>query len=319
MGSACQAVFVSGLTDGGGGPITALATDETADNPAAVSTHVYYATNAVFQDNATGGNLKKLSVNPVKTNAIVVHGTTVYWSVPFVGAGTQTVSQATVDGAGSETNLGSLSTSGQVGGLVYDATDSLLVGACNKGTTIASFTCTTGGATACSFTWTINGVAGLDVATDGTSLFAPDSDNGAIEASTLNGQNAGNFPLGTAGSGTNLLRVFGTGATGHLFWSNSGAPSLWRASLTGTGSFSLSTKKQIVTPATAAGGIAVDAANIYWTEAATGSVMYAPSSGSGTTTSYITMGASAQPMLLVADKQFLYFTFGTLIYRVALP
>ncbi|MEO7112815.1 MAG: hypothetical protein ABI183_20395, partial [Polyangiaceae bacterium] len=87
----------------------------------------------------------------------------------------------------------------------------------------------------------------------------------------------------------------------------------------GIAGLALATKKQIATPANAAGAIALDAVNIYWTEAATGSVLYAPSSGSGTTTTYVTMGATATPMLLVADKQFLYFTHGTGIYRVALP
>jgi hypothetical protein len=311
--SICQPMFVSGNQDGGGAVIDALTTDQTDDNAAAVAVHVVYSQAGIFQDNAAGANRLELSTGSITSKSIVVHGSTVYWLAPTnPGGANQTIYQSTIGTAAAQTVAGTMQ-AGSLGAIVYDATDSLIVGSykTGSGTEFGAFKCAGGGA-ACASEVSFTGTLGKNVATDGASLFYADSDNDEMEVSALAGGSSTGYPL--AGSaGPTLVRVYGTGASGHLFWSNAGTPTLWRSSL------SVSAAKQIASPATAADAIAVDALNIYWTESATGTISYAPSSGSGSTTTYVTMGASADPMLMVADKQFLYFTWSTGVYRVALP
>jgi hypothetical protein len=306
--SACQAVLVSTTLDGGV-PITALATDEPTDNPAAASAHVYFSQNGVFQDNVTGGNLIKLSKTAVSSASIAVNASTVYWfGPPPAGVPGLPILRGTVGTAASETSEGSVT--GTPGALLYAGS---LVGSYTKGPNYGFLTCDSTPSCTESGEWSLAGVAGLNMATDGTTIFTADSDNGAIEGSTPSGTNSANHSLGAAGSGTNLLRVLGTGTTGRIYWSNSVNPSLWRAPL------DLSTPKQIATPDSAASGMDVDASNVYWAEPASGTIKYAPAAGSGTTTTYVTMSATTNPMLLVRDTTYLYFTHDASVYRVALP
>ncbi len=305
----CGPVLVTGTPDGGA-KITALSTDQPADNPKAQSTHIFWSVSGtgagVYQDNVAGGNVIMLSAN--QSNSLSVHNTDVYWMTQNFGGAPQPMFKGSVGQAMTQIAYGTFNAN-FLQDLVFDPASSNMYGSYKASTTtFGAFKCTGVPPATCSSMITYTGTVSGNVATDGTSLYVPDSDNNIIDKITLPGGSATQAALNQ--SSPTLVRVDGT----FLYWSNSGTKTLFRETLAG------GTPKQIASTTNPADGIAADAVNAYWTDGPTGIVSFAPIGGSGPTTQYVKMGgASSTPMLLVRDTKYLYFTYSSAIWRVALP
>jgi hypothetical protein len=162
--------------------------------------------------------------------------------------------------------------------------------------------------TACTSIASFAGKPGITIAQDGTNVYMAEQNSGIITTVVQSNGNTSQFALNQATP--NLVRVDGT----HLYWSNSGTKTLWRADLPGGAN-----KAQIASTANAAAGLAADAVNVYWTDSMLGTVNYAPNGGGGSPTPYVTLGASSMPMRLVRDNASLFWIHNNSIWRVALP
>ncbi len=308
----CQAVLMAGDPDGGD-TITSIATEQPADSPTVMAQHVFWSmtglSGGVFQDNVTGGNTVKLSTNGVTgLSTVVVNQGNVYWYVMNPGGPPQPLLKAQVGSAGSQAAFAT-ENGGVLQSMLYDPGSHYLYGNYQLNvTTLGAFKCgpDTGSPT-CSTVITYTGTTAGNVATDGTRMYFCDIDNGAIDWTTFT-NSSGTYIQGQATP--NALRVDGN----YVYWFNSGTKTVVRATINGP------TPKQLAAPSNAVDALAADAVNVYFTEHATGNLSYAPITGAGPTTPYVTnLGPSSTPMRLVRDTAFLYFSHNTGIYRVALP
>lgn len=307
----CKPALIADVGDGGAA-ITSLTTDQTDDNPQGLAQRVFWSATGtgggVFQDNVVGGDKVTLSTAPPTSRSnVVVSQSNVFWFSQNFGGAPQPVLKGQVNIAASQASVGTMNAS-FIQSILYDATTKNVVGSyAVNATQHGIFKCGPGGGVTCTSAITYSGQPGGNVATDGTGVYFCDPDNGLILRTALTGGSSSSYVTNQATP--NLLRVDGT----NLYWSNSGTKTIQRGGLGG------GTPKQLASAASAADGLAADAVNVYWTETATGKLSYAPITGAGPTTAYVTLGASTVPMRLVRDTGFLYFSHGTAIYRVALP
>lgn len=310
----CQPVIINTRATN----ITALATDQPADNPVSAAVHVFWATSGtgagVFQDNVTGGNVITLDSSfGGATNGIAVHGQSVYWQTYNPGNGSFTIVQGTIGVAATQSAAGTSNFSaGSLAGLLFDTVGSYVYGAYNTGagTGFGMYRCptATGSTPGCSSVGSFTGLSAKNIATDGvTYVFMADQNAGFIEQVGLGSSNESSIVLNQ--QTPTLLRVNGT----YLYWVNAGPMTISRCLTTG------STPAQVTSANHAPDGLAADSVYVYFTDSTDGTVSYAPIGGGGPITTYVTQAASATPMLLVRDAKFLYWNNGTSLYRVALP
>lgn len=305
----CQPALVANAIDAG--VITSVTTDQSDDNPASAAQHVFWSVTGVgggvFQDNTIGGNTITLSTSTaVALTNVVVNQTTAYWFIANFGGPQQPVLKAQVGSAGSQASLGTMN-GNAIQSILYEPTSQYVWGSyAANGTTHGAFKCAPGTGVVCTSVTTVTGQPGGDVATDGTHMYFCDPNNGIIEQVAFTGS-VSTFLNGQATP--NLLRVDGT----SLYWFNSGTKTVERTILPSA------TPKQLASTTSAANALAADSVNVYWTESASGTINFAPITGGGPNAAYVTMGATANPMHLVRDTRFLYFSHGSSIYRVALP
>lgn len=312
--SVCQPVLIAGDADGGA-IITSIATDQTDDNPKGLATHVFWSVTGtgggIFQANVTGSAPIQLSTSAgvARTN-VVVNQTDVYWFGQNFGGPPQPILKSKVDTSMSQASVGTMN-GAFIQSILFDPVAHNVLGSyAANGTNHGVFSCGPDGGVTCTSLITFSGQPGGNVATDGTHVYFCDPGDGLVLEVTLNGGSAGTYVQSQ--DTPNLLRVDGN----NVYWSNSATKKLLRGP---TGS--VTTPKPLTTTANAAEGLAADAVNVYWTESATGTVNFAPvaGTGSGPNTPYVILGPSTQPMHLVRDTGFLYFTHKGGIYRVALP
>lgn len=315
----CKHVRIAGdATADAGTQITSLATDQTDDDPKGVAQRVFWsvtsstaAQSGVFQDNVLGGNTTKLSTSTAapRTN-VVVDGATVYWFVQNLGGSPQPVLKGTVNSAASQTAVGNIN-GPFIQAITYDAANKNVLGAYKvTSTTLGGFKCgPTDGTVVCGpLGATFTGEPAGNVARDDANMYYLDGDTGAIYRASLNGNSSGAYKTGEAGP--SLLRIDGP----HLFWANAGDKKIQRSTKGTVGAIT-----PLATTTNAASGLAADAVNVYWTDPVLGTVNFAPRTGTGPNTAYVTLGPSSSPMRLVRDTGFLFFTHNGGIYRVALP
>jgi hypothetical protein len=306
----CKSSLVIADPDAGG-TITSITTDQGDDRPKGLAQRIFWSVNGagggVFQDNVIGGNTITLSTSGgAQMTNVVVEGTSAYWFSQNFGSSPQPLSKAQVNTAASQTSAGTIN-GPFIQSIMYDAASQSIVGSyAVSGTTHGTFKCV--GAAACVNATTFTGQPGGNVAKDDSSVYFCDPDNGIILKSNFAGSSSTTYAQAQATP--NLLRVDGT----FLYWSNSGTKTIQRASLADA-----SNTKQMASTTNAADGLAADAVNVYWTDSATGTLNYAPITGAGPSTAYVTLGTSIAPMRLVRDTGFLYFTHRGAIHRVALP
>jgi hypothetical protein len=314
----CKHVLVAGDANADGGTqITSIATDQTDDDPKGPAQRVFWTvgggSGGIFQDNVVGGNTVKLSTTGVSSRAnVVVNGATVYSFSQNFGGPPQPVLKATVNVAGSQSGLGTID-GPHIQAITFDAANKNVIGAYKTSSTaMGGFKCgPVDGTVVCGVLGAgFTGEPTGNVATDGTNLYYLDGNTGAIYRTTAaNGGSSGAYKTGEAGPV--LIRIDGA----HLFWANSADKKIQRSNK----GDNAGTITPLATTANAATGLAADALNVYWTDPVLGTVNFAPRTGTGPNTPYVTLGASSSPMRLVRDVGFLYFTHNGGIYRVALP
>jgi len=309
----CQPTLIDGDPNGDGGTIiTSLTTEQGDDNPQGPAQHIFWGetgtAGGVFQDNVLGGNMIKLSTSGVAASTnVVASGSSVFWFSLNLGGPPQPILEGQVSTANSQTAFSTVNGSA-IQSIMFDATNAAVAGSLTvNGTQFAFFKCPVSTKT-CTL-YTFSGTLQGNVATDGTKIYVADSGDGIIDDMTLGaGSNESDIVQNQATP--TLLRIDGT----FIHWFDSGTKAIERQSLTG------STAKQLATTADAITGLAADPVNVYWTDPTAGVLSYAPITGSGPNTAYVSsLGPSSSPMRLVRDSAFLYFTHNAAIYRVALP
>jgi len=309
----CEAALVAGVALGDA-KITSLTTDQGDDNPKALAQRIFWSVTGtgggVFQDNVIGGNTLTLSTTAAApaTN-LAVTPLDVFWFNVFFAGPPQPIVKSQVNTAGTTpTGVGSINGS-SIQSILYDATNKYVIGSyAVNASSFGLFRCgPIGGTVTCANLTTFTGQPGGNIVSDGTDVYFSNPSDGFIQRSTLNGGSVGSYIA--AQDTPTLLRIDGT----NLYWTNVGTKTIQRGALAG------SVKKQMASTTNVADGLAADAVNVYWTDSTTGTVNFAPVTGAGPNTAYVTLGASPQPMRLARDKGFLYFTHKGGIYRVALP
>jgi hypothetical protein len=305
-------VLVAGDPDGDA-VITSLTTDQSDDDPQGLAQRIFWSVagvgGGVFQDNAIGGNTVTLSTSSAaaRTN-VVVHQAGVFWFSQNPASAAQPVFRGQVNVAASQVLVGTID-GPHIQSILIDPVNQKVLGSYASGATnLGTFQCPAAGGTCTTLGAGYSGQPGGNIATDGTNIYFADPDNGLILRTTLNGGSSGSYA--TAQATPNLIRVHGD----SVYWSNSGTKTIQRST---TGS--AQTPKQMASTPSAADALAADAVNVYWTESATGTLAYAPITGAGPNTPYVTLGPSAVPMRLARDTAFLYFSHKGAIYRVAVP
>lgn len=311
----CKQVLLAGDSMADGGTVvTSIATDQTSDNPKALAQRVFWSVsgtgNGVFQDTVQGGNTVKLSTSAIGSTTVVVDSSTVYWFGQNFGGPPQPVLKGTVNSAGSQTGVSTMNAN-FLNAITYDAANKNIVGSYKaSSTTFGAFKCgpTNGTVTCGALGATFTGAVGGNVAIDAANIYYLAPADGLIIRDALSGGNSGAYS--TTEASPVLVRVDGM----NLFWANSGDKKINRSSLGSKGAVT-----PLATAANEPSGLAADAVNVYWTDSTLGTVNYAPRTGSGPNSTYVTLGPSSSPMRLVRDTGFLYFSHNGGIYRVALP
>ncbi len=210
---ACLPVLIDGTEDAGveAGVISSLTTDQGDDNPAGQALHIFWAmtgNNGVFQDNATGGNVVKLSTQPTSSlTNVSVNGSTAYWFIVNTVGVQQPVFKGQVNTAGSQSAAGTINGSA-IQSILIDPTSQNVFGSYTVSTMVGAFKCVTG---TCTMIMSQAGQAAGNVATDGTHLYFCDVGNGVIMQVTFTGNSA---PFISSQASPALLRVNGQNPIG---------------------------------------------------------------------------------------------------------
>jgi hypothetical protein len=314
-GGVCQPVLIAGDANGSA-DITSIATDQALDNPKGLATQVLWSvTNAgVFQDSVTGGNTIPLSTDTSDRTHIVVDQNDVFWFDYIFGISSQPILKTPLSTAGTQSRAGTMNCH-HLYSLNFDSKSQNLFGTYIVGASkFGVFKCARGNDVTCTSVADYDGEPGENIASDGNYLYFTLINDplkrtpGIVLRLAMDGSSSETYALNQADA--NLVRVEGA----NVFWNVPPLKTIRRGPL-GTAP----TPQDVAVTPDAIDALAADSTNVYWTESATGTLRYAPITGAGPNTAYVTLGASPTPMRLVRDTGFLYFSHKGGIYRVALP